>query len=145
LAIPLLKGLSERHPELSISHVLADAGYDLVPIYKQVESMGARALIDYNRRNEHQEGGVDKYFRPICKEGHSYRYDSFDQKYEAIKYTQPKECSTCPFNDGQCQKVFKKKVDENPRRYTVPARGSDSYKEQYKKTCLQQTSLNYFL
>jgi transposase len=133
LAIPLLKGLAERHPELSISHVLADAGYDLVPIYKQVESMGARALIDYNRRNEHQEEGVDKYFRPICKEGHSYRYDSFDSKYEMIKYTQPKECSSCPFNDGQCQKVFKKKVDDNPRRYTVPARGSDSFKEQYKK------------
>jgi hypothetical protein len=65
--------------------------------------------------------------------GHSYRYDSFDLKYETIKYTQPKECLACPFNDGQCQKVFKKKVDENPRRYTVPARGSDSYIEQYKK------------
>jgi hypothetical protein len=69
LAIPLLKGLAERHPELAISH--ADAGYDLVPIYKQVESTGARALIDYNRRNEHQEDGMDKYFRPICKEGNS--------------------------------------------------------------------------
>jgi transposase len=133
LAIPLLKGLAERHPELAISQVLADAGYDLVPIYKQVESMGAKALIDYNRRNEHKEDGMDKYFRPVCKEGHSYRYDSFDPKYETIKYTQPKECSSCPFNDGHCKKVFKKKIDDNPRRYTVPARGSDSYKEQYKK------------
>ncbi|QGQ93745.1 transposase [Paenibacillus psychroresistens] len=133
LAIPLLKGLAEKHPELAISQVIADAGYDLVPIYKQVESMGARALIDYNRRNEHQEDGMDKYFRPVCKEGHSYRYDSFDPKYETVKYTQPKECSTCPFNDGHCQKVFKKKIDDNPRRYTVPARGSDRYREQYKK------------
>jgi transposase len=133
LAIPLLKGLAERHPELSISQVLADAGYDLVPIYKQIESMGVRALIDYNRRNEHQEEGMDKYFRPTCKEGHSYRYDSFDPEYKTIKYTQPKECSSCPLNDGHCQKVFKRKIDDNPRRYTVPARGSDRFKGQYKK------------
>jgi hypothetical protein len=47
--------------------VLSDAGYDLLPIYQQVERMGARALIDYNRRNEPPEEGVDKYFRPLCK------------------------------------------------------------------------------
>jgi hypothetical protein len=35
MAIPLLKGLAERHPDLSVSHVLADAGYDLVPIYSK--------------------------------------------------------------------------------------------------------------
>jgi transposase len=133
MAIPLLKGLVARHPDLTVSHVLADAGYDLAPIYKQAEIMSARALIDYNRRNEKQDVDVDKYFRPICKEGHSYRYDSYDSKYETLKYTQPKECQECPFNNGQCQKVFKKKVEDNPRRYTVPARGSDSYYEQYKK------------
>ncbi|MGF7047977.1 transposase [Paenibacillus sp. DS2015] len=133
MAIPLLKGLSERHPNLPVTHVLADAGYDLVPIYKQAEMMNARALIDYNRRNENQDADVDKYFRPTCKEGHSYRYDSYDSKYETVKYTQPKECEECPFNDGQCQKVFKKKIDDNPRKYTVPARGSDSYYDLYKK------------
>lgn len=36
-------------------------------------------------------------------------------------------------NDGQCQNVFKKKVEDNPRRYTVPARGGDSCYELYKK------------
>jgi len=133
MAIPLLKGLAERHPNLPVSHVLADAGYDLVPIYKQAEMLGSRALIDYNRRNEQQDEDVDKYFRPICKEGHSYRYDSYDSKYKTIKYTQPKECKECPFNDGECQKVFKKKIDDHPRRYTVPARGSDRYYELYKK------------
>ncbi|AJS59931.1 transposase [Paenibacillus sp. IHBB 10380] len=133
MAIPLLKGLAERHPELPVMHVLEDAGYDLVPIYKQVETMGARALIDYNRRNEKQDEDMDNYFRPICKEGHAYRYNSFDAKYGTIKYTQPKACQDCPLNDGQCQNVFKKKVEDNPRRYTVPARGSDSYYELYKK------------
>lgn len=37
-----------------------------------------------------------------------------------------------PFNEGQCQKVFNKKISDNPRKYTVPARGSDSHYELYK-------------
>lgn len=81
MAIPLLKTLAKDHPHLSVSHVLADAGYDLEPIYRQVQTMGAHALIDYNRRNERPMEGRDKYFRPRCQEGHSYRYDSFDPTY----------------------------------------------------------------
>jgi hypothetical protein len=61
MAIPLLKGLAERHPDLPVSQVLADAGYDLVPIYKQAEVMGSRALIDYYRRNVQQDVDVDQY------------------------------------------------------------------------------------
>jgi transposase len=133
MAIPLLKALAEHHPYLDVKHVLADAGYDLAPIYKQVENMGARALIDYNRRNEQPLEGKDKYFRPLCKERKNYRYDSFDAKYNTLKYTEPKECANCPFNDGDCQKVFKVKIQTDPRKYTVPARGSDSYYDLYKK------------
>jgi transposase len=133
MAIPLLKSLAEHHPYLSVSYVLADAGYDLVPIYRQSQLIGASALIDYNRRNEQPIEGQDKYFRPVCREGHSYRYDSFDPKYRTLKYTKPKECDTCPFNDGSCQKVHKVKVESDVRKYTVPARGSDGYYEQYKK------------
>ena len=59
MAIPLLKGLAENHPDLPVSLVLADAGYDLVPIYKQAETIGARALIDYNRRNEQPETNLE--------------------------------------------------------------------------------------
>ncbi|MCY9692577.1 transposase [Paenibacillus alginolyticus] len=133
LAIPLLKSLAEHHPYLRVDYVLADAGYDLVPIYQQSQDLGARALIDYNRRNEQPIEGKDKYFRPVCKEGHSYRFDSFDPKYETLKYTSPKECATCPFNDGECQKVHKVKVESDVRKYTIPARGSDRYYELYKK------------
>jgi hypothetical protein len=32
---------------------------------------------------------------PVCKEGHSCRYDSFDTKYETLKYTQPKGLYRC--------------------------------------------------
>lgn len=66
LAIPLLKSLAEHHPYLKIDFVLADAGYDLVPIYRQSQDLGARALIDYNRRNEHPLEGKDNCWLTWC-------------------------------------------------------------------------------
>ena len=134
MAIPLLKALSETHPYLNPSNMLADAGYDLVPIYQQIKSMGARPLIDYNPRNEQLPEDKDKYFRPLCSKGHSYRYDSHDPNYDTLKYTRPKECNDCPLKEeNQCQKVFKVKMESDIRKYTVPARGSDSYYELYKQ------------
>lgn len=133
MAIPLLKALSEIHPYLKPSYVLSDAGYDFNPIYQQIKNMKARALIDYNPRSEQLPEDKDKYFRPKCQNGHSYRYDSYDPQYDTIKYTQPKECKECPLRESNsCQKVFKIKVSSDPRKYTVPARGSDSYVQLYK-------------
>jgi transposase len=134
MAIPLLKALSEIHPCLNPSYVLADAGYDYSPIYQQIQTMGARALIDYNPRNEQLPEDKDKYFRPKCQNGHSYRYDSHDPRYDTVKYTQPKECKECPLREtNTCQRVFKIKVSSDSRKYTIPARGSDSYFELYKQ------------
>lgn len=134
MAIPLLKSLNETHPYLKPLNVLADAGYDYHPIYQQVRNMGARPLVDYNPRNEQLPDDRDKYFRPKCQKGHSYRYDSYDPHYDTLKYTQPKECKECPLRENDtCQKVFKIKVSSDPRKYSVPARGSDSYFELYKQ------------
>jgi transposase len=133
MSIPLLKALAARHPYLNIEHVLLDAGYDFEAVYKQVQAIGAKPLIDYNKRNEKTIEGKDEYFRPVCKEGHAYSYDSFDEKYETLKYTRPKACETCPFQEEGCQKVFKIKIEADIRKYTAPARGSQSYKDLYKK------------
>lgn len=65
---------------------------------------------------------------------HAYRYDSFDAKYETLKYTQPKECKDCPLlNAGVCQKVWKIKITKDLRRYTAPARGSKAWKTIFKR------------
>ncbi|WP_139314642.1 transposase, partial [Desulfosporosinus metallidurans] len=134
MAIPLLKALHELRPNLKPSYTLLDAGYDYTPIYQQAKVIGSRALIDYNPRNEQLPEDKDKYFRPKCQQGHSYRYDSYDSQYDTLKYTQPKECKECPLKENnQCQKVFKVKVSSDPRKYTVPARGSESYFELYKQ------------
>lgn len=63
------------------------AGYDYEPIYEQVHRMGQQSVIAYNKRNEGKFLGYDKHFTSICFREYSYRYDSFDSKYETLRYT----------------------------------------------------------
>ena len=93
-AIPLLKGIQERLPSLAIRYGLMDAGYDYVPIYQQLLNMKAYGIIAYNKRNEGEMLGFDEHFAPTCVREHSYRYDSYDEKYRSLKYVRPKECET---------------------------------------------------
>lgn len=134
-AIPLLKGLDERHPLPGLLYDTMDAGYDYEPIYKQAHRIGYRSVIAYNKRNEPEPIGFDKHFAPTCFREHSYCYDSFDPKYETLKYTRPqKECKTCPLaHEDICQKVYKVKMTTDLRRYAAPGRGSRAWKHIYKK------------
>ena len=100
----------------------------------QIHRMGHQSVIAYNKRNEPEPIGFDKHFAPTCVREHSYRYDSFDTKYETLKYTRPKECKDCPLaNDGLCQKVYKVKITTDLRKYTAPARGSKAWKTIFKR------------
>ena len=133
-AIPLLKGMEERLSLPTVRYQTMDAGYDFEPIYQQVYQMNQQSIIAYNKRNEPEPLGFDKHFAPTCVREHSYRYDSYDAKYETLKYRHPKECSDCPLaQEGLCQKVFKMKITKDLRRYTAPARGSVAWKKLFKK------------
>ena len=133
-AISLLKGIDERLSLPSLRYQTMDAGYDYDPIYEQVYRMEQQSVIAYNKRNEGEPIGFDKHFAPTCFREHSYRYDSFDPKYETLKYTRPKECNDCPLaNEGICQKVYKVKITQDLRRYTAPARGSKAWKTIFKR------------
>ena len=133
-AIPLLKGMEERLPLPHLTYHTLDAGYDFEAIYEQVHRMGHRSIIAYNKRNEPEPIGFDEHFAPTCFREHSYRYDSYDAKYETLKYTQPQECKECPLaNEGICQKVYKIKIDTDLRRYSAPARGSQAWKKLFNR------------
>ncbi|MBP2243378.1 transposase [Cytobacillus eiseniae] len=133
-AIPLLKGIQGRLSSLNIRYGTLDAGYDYEAIYKQLHNMKAKAIIAYNKRNEGEALGFDEHFAPTCVREHSYRYDSFDEKYQTLKYTQPFECKTCPLaNDSLCQKVFKIKMETDIRKYSAPGRGSEAWKKLYNQ------------
>ncbi|MFB7159974.1 transposase [Lysinibacillus sp. NPDC056232] len=132
-AIPLLKKVENQFPE-HFTTAIFDAGYDYEPIYRQLHKYQMRAVIPYNVRNEGGYLEFDENFRPTCVREHSYRYDSFDEKYRTLKFTRPKECATCPLrNDSLCQKSFKIKCDTNLRKFTYPARGSELWKQLYKE------------
>jgi len=132
-AIPLLKGIDERLSDLSLTYQTMDAGYDYDAIYEQVHRMGQQSNIAYNKGNEGETLGYDNHFSPKRFREHSYRYDSFDTKYETLKYTSPKECQDCPLaNEGICQKVFKIKITTDLRKYTA-ARESNVWKTIFKR------------
>ena len=133
-AITLLKGIHERVQLPTLCYETMDAGYDYEPIYEQIHLMGHQSVIAYNKRNEPELVGFDKHFAPTCFREHSYRYDSFDSKYETLKYTRPKECIDCPLaNQGICQKIYKVKITTDLRKYTAPARGSKAWKTIFKR------------
>lgn len=132
-AIPLLKGI-KNIPLSTLRYQTMDAGYDFEPIYTLVHRMGQQSVIAYNKRNEPEPIGFDKHFAPTCFREHSYRYDSYDAKYETLKYTRPKECVDCPLADEDiCQKVFKMKITKDLRKYTAPARGSKAWQKIYNQ------------
>jgi len=132
-AIPLLKKVEDLIPE-HFTTTIFDAGYDYEPIYRQALHQTMRIVIPYNVRREGEMVGFDQHFRPTCVREHSYCYDSFDEKYQTLKFTHPKECTTCPLRDDSlCQKVFKIKCETDIRKYTYPARGSELWKKLYKE------------
>ena len=132
-AIPLLKKVATIAPK-RFATAIFDSGYDYEPIYKQALAQTMRVVIPYNVRNEGETIGFDEHFRPTCVREHSYCYDSFDEKYNTLKFTRPKECASCPLRDDSlCQKVFKIKCESDIRKYTYPARGSELWKKLYKE------------
>ena len=132
-AIPLLKQVQQTMPDL-FKAGLMDKGYDYTPIYHQLRRMKLHAVIAYNPRREGEIIGFDEHFAPTCVRENAYRYDSYDAKYETLKYSRPKECATCPLkNDSLCQKVYKIKRSVDLRKYTSPARGSLKWSLYYKQ------------
>lgn len=132
-AIPLLKKVNHIMPN-HFTTAIFDAGYDYEAIYRQISIQEMKAVIPYVKRREGEMIGFDEHFRPTCVREYSYCYDSFDEKYQTLKFTRPKECATCPLRDDSlCQKVFKIKCETDIRKYTFPARGSELWKKLYKE------------
>ncbi|AQQ55485.1 transposase [Planococcus lenghuensis] len=131
-AIPLLKQVDARWPDRFQAGIM-DKGYDYKAVYEQLRRMNLQAVIAYNRRQEGEVLGFNEQFAPTCVREHAYRYDSFDAKYETLKYTRPHECATCPLqHDSLCQKVVKIKRSIDLRKHTVPARSSIKWAIAYK-------------
>lgn len=132
MAVLLLKGLHLKFPELKVKHVMGDKGYDSSAIYQLIRSLGAFPIIKMIHHKK-PPAGMNQDYTPVCSQGHAYRYDSFDAKYETLRYTKPSQCKDCPFSDSGCQKVFKIRIQTDLRKHAYPARGSESFTKLYNK------------
>ena len=135
LAIPTIR---QTAPLLSTkkepTYFSFDKGYDAQEIYQEVHDLGFEPIIPLKSVPKN-DGEVDDYYAPTCLLEHSYQYDSYDSRYGALKYVQPKNhCQNCPLqHEGLCQKVIKIKQMNDPRKYNHPARGTKTWETKYKE------------
>ena len=105
-AKPLLKGATERHPEIKISSASMDSAYDSYENYRfAIEDIGAAPIIALNQR-----GRVDTiakgslyladYGRYTCFAGFKVVYWGKDKKRGRLKFR-------CPAALGRCQCLFR--------------------------------------
>lgn len=141
-AIPSLKEINELASLPNLMDHTMDAGYDFEAIYEQVYRLRHRSLIAYDKRNELEPVGFNEHFAPTCFRAHPYRYNSYDAKYETLKYTRPKECKHRPLlNDGICQKIYKVKITTDLQKYAAPTRSSKTWKTLFnRRTAVEQVN-----
>lgn len=132
IAIPLMRQVASLG--LSDCHIMMDKGYDAAAIYEEAHDLSFEPIIDHKKPPE-GDGEFDAFFAPTCLLEYGYKYDSFDKRYDALKFVKPEtNCRDCPLqHEGMCQKVIKIKQTTDVRRYAHPARGTDAWKRLYKK------------
>lgn len=135
LAIPTIrKTMAKCTPKKEMTYFSLDKGYDAKEIYQELHSLEMEPIIPLKSVPKN-EGEVDAHYAPTCLLEYSYRYDSYDKRYGALKYVRPQgQCKNCPLqHEGMCQKVIKIKQMNDPRKYNHPARGTQAWKLKYNE------------
>src|SRR5699024_8187953 len=135
LAIPTIrKTVAKCTPKKEMTYFSLDKGYDAKEIYQELHSLEMEPIIPLKSVPKN-EGEVDAHYAPTCLLEYSYRYDSYDKRYGALKYVRPQgQCKNCPLqHEGMCQKVIKIKQMNDPRKYNHPARGTQAWKLKYSE------------
>lgn len=132
VAIPLMMKVADLGIEDTM--VLMDKGYDAHSIWEKARELKLEPIIELKRVPKN-DGEIDRFYAPTCLLEYSYKYDSFDKRYSALKFTKPEtHCRDCPLrNEGLCQTVIKIKQSDNFRKYSQPARGTQAWRKHYKE------------
>lgn len=101
-------------------------GYDAAVIWQEAHDLSFESIIDNKKPPE-----FDSFFASTCLLEYGYKYDSFDKRYDALKFIKPEtNYRDCPLkHKGLCQKVIKIKQTTDVR----PARETNAWKRLYKK------------
>lgn len=135
LAIPTIRKVGKNKIRTDTpSYLTLDKGYDAKDIYTEAHNSGQEPITALKRQAKHN-GEVDDHYAPTCFREHSYKYDSYDKRYGALKYVRPEaHCRECPLkNAGLCQKVYKVKQMDDARKYNHPARGTQAWQRIYNE------------
>lgn len=135
LAIPSIReAAGQLRPKKESYYFSLDKGYDAKEIYQELHSLEIEPIIALKSKVKN-DGEVDEHYAPTCLLEHSYKYDSYDHRYGALKFVQPKAyCRDCPLqHEGMCQKVIKIKQMNDPRKYNHPARGTQAWQLKYNE------------
>lgn len=135
LAIPTIRKTAQwLQKKKERTYFSFDKGYDAKEIYQELHALDLEPIIPLKSVPKN-DGEVDAFYAPTCLLEHSYKYDSYDRRYGAIKYVQPKShCKDCPLqHEGMCQKVIKIKQLNDPRKYNHTARGTYSWSLKYNE------------
>ena len=147
--------------ESNVSEVILDSAHDVMAIYEFGQKNSIIPIIDLNER-----GGVNFQYKdnytigadgvPVCEAGLKMWRDGIDKKNMRIKYRCPKACHcdgiscshTC--SDSPYGRVVYTPTKDNPRIFTIPARGSKAWKKEYNKRtsserCNKRQKIDYQL
>jgi hypothetical protein len=127
-------------PEFNVAKILLDLAHDADAVYRYCNDNGIRHPIDFNIGNTGNriykdtftldENGVS-----ICQKGLKMHSHGIDYNRKRHKYSCPIAdnsgvCDT-PCSDSAYGRVVFTRPKDDPRTFTIPARGSNQWKEEY--------------
>ena len=127
-------------PEFNVAKLLLDSAHDADAVYRYCNSQSIRHLIDFNKGNTgnriyRDTFTLDENGVPICQKGLKMHSQGIEPNRKRHKYRCPLidnggSCDT-PCSDSSYGRVVHTRVDDDPRLFTIPARGSKQWKEEY--------------
>ncbi len=133
-AIPLMDAIKNQP-----KYYCMDMGYDTKDIYQAARNRQSQAIIPLNRRKEKlPPEGMDESRTPVCSMGYSMVYWGCEKAKGILKFRCPHVCGkvNCPNGSSWCSDsnyglVVKKKVEEDPRSFCTPHRGTREWEKLY--------------
>lgn len=130
-----------RKQYTGVDYFIMDKGYDTKDIYQAALDRQAQAIIPLNLRSEKlPPAGLDENRTPICSMGYPMVYWGADKTTGKLKFRCPHVCGKvdCPMGSSWCSSsnygyVVKKRVEEDPRSYCMPHRGTKNWVELYNE------------
>lgn len=133
-------------PEYNIKRLLLDSAHDTMPIYEYCFKKNITPFIDLNLRHGSdpiqlaEDITVGKDGIPKCRAGLKMTHDGTEKKRHRSKY----RCSYAWSNPEKCEfykeccktkygRVIHTATKDNPRLFNVPARGTNEWKNEYKR------------